>query len=258
MEQIPAGWYADPAPAAPGAPPMQRWWDGQRWTEHVQPAVARGEPADGPAPYQGQYAGSATAHQAGRQAGHHAGLPDRDRTPDGQRLAGWWQRAAAYLLDSVIVFAVSALLGLPFVRQIGAAYGRFFEDVQRATESGGTISPTGALADVSGPLLGFAVVSLLVSLVYNAGFLKALAATPGKLALGLRVRLRDQRGPLSWGTVLVRWLAQNAASFLSVVPVIGGVAGIYPLLDGLWPLWDAKRQALHDKAARTNVVRQRE
>lgn len=27
----PAGWYADPHGQAP-----QRWWDGARWTEHVQ------------------------------------------------------------------------------------------------------------------------------------------------------------------------------------------------------------------------------
>ncbi|MBG0560425.1 DUF2510 domain-containing protein [Actinoplanes aureus] len=30
---VPAGWYADPAGA-----PQQRWWDGFRWTDHVQPA----------------------------------------------------------------------------------------------------------------------------------------------------------------------------------------------------------------------------
>ena len=29
----PAGWYADPA-----GHPGQRWWDGSRWTAHVQPA----------------------------------------------------------------------------------------------------------------------------------------------------------------------------------------------------------------------------
>jgi len=27
-----------------------------------------------------------------------------------------------------------------------------------------------------------------------------------------------------------------------------------PLIDGVWPLWDSKRQALHDKIADTNVV----
>ena len=44
------------------------------------------------------------------------------------------------------------------------------------------------------------------------------------------------------------------ATLLNVVPGIGSVASLFPLLDGLWPLWDRKKQALHDKAAKTNVV----
>jgi hypothetical protein len=28
----PAGWFPDPSGSA-----QQRWWDGQRWTEHVAP-----------------------------------------------------------------------------------------------------------------------------------------------------------------------------------------------------------------------------
>ena len=31
--------------------------------------------------------------------------------------------------------------------------------------------------------------------------------------------------------------------------------GLFTLLDGLWPLWDAQRQALHDKIAGSVVVR---
>jgi len=34
-------------------------------------------------------------------------------------------------------------------------------------------------------------------------------------------------------------------------------AGLYSLLDVLWPLWDDKKQAIHDKIAGTNVVRVR-
>ncbi|WP_148090550.1 DUF2510 domain-containing protein, partial [Cellulomonas algicola] len=45
----PAAWYPDPHDAA-----QLRWWDGGRWTEHVEPrpataAVAPGFPAAGPA-----------------------------------------------------------------------------------------------------------------------------------------------------------------------------------------------------------------
>jgi hypothetical protein len=57
--------------------------------------------------------------------------------------------------------------------------------------------------------------------------------------------------------VLLRWLAQNWYSVLGSVPVLGGVLAIYPVVDDLWPLWDPHNQALHDKVARTNVVRVR-
>jgi uncharacterized RDD family membrane protein YckC len=36
--------------------------------------------------------------------------------------------------------------------------------------------------------------------------------------------------------------------------VVGSLFGIFGLLNHLWPLWDAKKQALHDKVAATNVV----
>jgi uncharacterized RDD family membrane protein YckC len=84
-----------------------------------------------------------------------------------------------------------------------------------------------------------------------------IQATPGKLALGLRVRLRDRPGPMPLWTVLLRWASQFGYSIVSVVPVLGTVLGLYWLLDHLWPLWDGKKQAVHDKIARTNVVRVR-
>jgi uncharacterized RDD family membrane protein YckC len=71
------------------------------------------------------------------------------------------------------------------------------------------------------------------------------------------VRLRARPGPLPWGTVLARWVMQNLGSAVVVVPLLGPLGWVYSLLDDLWPLWDGQRQALHDKVARTNVVRTR-
>jgi uncharacterized RDD family membrane protein YckC len=39
--------------------------------------------------------------------------------------------------------------------------------------------------------------------------------------------------------------------------LVGSVVTIYLFLDVLWPLWDSRRQALHDKVARTVVVKVR-
>ena len=51
---------------------------------------------------------------------------------------------------------------------------------------------------------------------------------------------------LSMGTAFIRLLAQVALNF---VPVVG------PLLDLLWPLWDERRQTLHDKAVGSYVLK---
>jgi uncharacterized RDD family membrane protein YckC len=242
MTQIPAGWYPDPDPAAP-EPRGQRYWDGQQWTEHV--AAPTGSPAAATtyapmAPYSGGFA------------------PVGATTPDGQPLAGWWRRVGAYLIDSVILLVLTMILGLPWARQIGGAYGDLVNDSIRAAENGSSLPQQGdLLAELWVPFLILTLIALGLNLVYNVGFLKWRAATPGKLALGMRVRLRELPGPLSWATVLRRWFGQNWYAVLGAVPVLGGLLSIYPLIDDLWPLWDARKQALHDKIAKTNVVRVR-
>src|SRR6476659_2826124 len=68
--------------------------------------------------------------------------------------------------------------------------------------------------------------------------------------IGIRVRRADAPGPLDIVTAIRRRLL----SALQLVPFVSGAYFIVFLLDGLWPLWDDKRQALHDKVARTQVV----
>ncbi len=179
-------------------------------------------------------------------------------TPDGQELAGWWMRVAAYLIDSILVGILSALVAFPWVRDIFNAYLDYVRAAVDAAESGAVAPDQGSLlSDVAGPLAVVSLIGLLISLGYHGGFLRWRAATPGKLALGMRVRLRETPGPLAWGTILKRWAGQFWYAVVSLVPVLGSVAALWPLVDGLWPLWDSKKQALHDKVAATNVVRQR-
>jgi uncharacterized RDD family membrane protein YckC len=54
---------------------------------------------------------------------------------------------------------------------------------------------------------------------------------------------------------MMRWIFQCGYTLLGLLPLVGALTSVYWLLDNLWPLWDGKRQALHDKVARTNVVR---
>jgi uncharacterized RDD family membrane protein YckC len=234
------GWHPDPVPPQPGQPPQLRYWDGTRWTEHVAPAQA---------PAAGAYYGAPQAAYAGGKA---------TTTPDGVPLASWWQRVGAYLIDGLLLAVVSAVLYIPFYGRIVDVYRDYFDDLERAADAGGPQpSPFQVQSDLAGTLALMGLIGLVVGFVWTVGWLRWKQATPGKLALGLRVRLRDQPGPLPWRAILLRWLTQAGVAAVSFVPVVGSVIGLYTLLDVLWPLWDDKRQALHDKAARTNVVRVR-
>ena len=226
------GWYPDPQ-APPGVAPLPRWWDGSRWTEHY-----------------------------GRAAPVAAPLVQKPRatTPDGEPLSGWWRRVCAQLLDGLILLPVLVLVTVPFWGEIGDAFRSYWDDVQDSWDSGSSSTPSGMelQRDLLGTLVAISLISAVVSLVYNVGFLMWKQATPGKLLLGLRVRLRERPGPMPLGTILVRWLTQFAPSYLlGQVPFVGYLTSTYVLLDSAWPLWDDKRQAIHDKAAKTNVVKVR-
>jgi uncharacterized RDD family membrane protein YckC len=69
--------------------------------------------------------------------------------------------------------------------------------------------------------------------------------TVGKMAMGIAVRDLDDGGSIGYARAFARWLV---GYLLWVVIYIPGI------IDLLFPLWDAKRQTLHDKAVRSVVV----
>ena len=71
------------------------------------------------------------------------------------------------------------------------------------------------------------------------------------------MRRRADPGKLTVLDALKRQAITVGCNILGLVPVVSLVTGLLPILDGLWPLWDSKRQALHDKLAGTNVVLRR-
>ena len=95
-------------------------------------------------------------------------------------------------------------------------------------------------------ILGFAGYWALFMALLGRGL------TPGKLLVGIRA-VREDGSDLGWGLGFMREVV--------VKRVLGSVlwlfAGLYPVADGLWPLWDPRRQALHDKMVGTLVVRGR-
>lgn len=235
MTQTPAGWYPDPAPAQPEVPAGQRYWDGRQWTGHVS------APPTGPMPAYG--GGPGQTYSA-------------PTTPDGQLLSGWWPRAGAAVIDSVIVGTVSILVGLPILISYLREYRDFFEEEVARSQAGGPVmSPFSEMTVGIEQLVWLTAVGLAVGLTYHALFLRWRGATPGKMVVGLQVRLRERPGQLPWSAIARRLLVQNIATPFMVIPFASLVVGWFPLMDVVWPLWDDKNQALHDKFGRTNVVR---
>jgi len=178
----------------------------------------------------------------------------RPTTPDGQRIAGWGRRFFARVVDwfllTLVTFALLPVLSPDFMSTFEQWVSMMgdpatMQSDEFAARQQEVIAQTGRVG----------LASAVVSLVYEAVFLKVAAGTPGKLVLGLRVRLREEAGPLSWGTSGVRALVWRGPSLLGIVPILGSIAGLIPVVNGLWPLWDSKKQSLNDKAAKTNVVR---
>jgi uncharacterized RDD family membrane protein YckC len=229
------GWHPDPVPPQYGEPAQLRYWDGSRWTEHTAPA-------QGPA---------ASEQYAVQQVYGAPGGPAT--TPDGVPLAGWWWRVLAILIDVVILSAIVVAVAYPWVSDVANRYGDWFDEV--LSSDSGSVSTRELQDDIARPLLVIGAINVALGFVYNVGFLMWKQATPGKLLVGLRVRLREAPGPMPLGTVLMRWVGQYAVGILGLVPFVGSIGGLYSIINYLWPLWDGKKQALHDKLAKTNVVR---
>jgi len=225
----PQGWYPDPAGGA-----GLRWYDGAQWTGYAAPPAS--------------------------DASVLATAPALPTAPDGRPLAGWGSRLGAYVIDSLVVGAVATVLGIPWWIQVVRAYAAFLDELTSAAEAGRTPA-TDSLdlyADIAGPLVVLTLITLVVGLVYHAAQLRVRGSTLGMRAVGIEVCTWEQRGgQLPWRAVLVRWATFYGVGILSVVPFLGWLVSLYVILAGLWPLWDGRRQGLHDKAAGTVVVRSR-
>jgi uncharacterized RDD family membrane protein YckC len=75
-----------------------------------------------------------------------------------------------------------------------------------------------------------------------------MGQTFGKRALGIQVRDASSGGPIGADRAGLRYVV---IGLFRIIPFFG----LFSLLDGLWPLRDRRRQALHDKIAGSLVVR---
>ena len=105
-------------------------------------------------------------------------------------------------------------------------------------------------------------VSAVIVLIYYVGLTAMLGQTLGKMAMGIRVVNIDGEKPglvpVLTREVIVRVLGTVLAVVLGPVidPGVGAlIGGIVALVAIIWILFDDRRQGLHDKVAKTFVVK---
>lgn len=208
----------------------------------------------GQAPY-GQPPGQAPYGQPHPQQGGY-GYPGRvHTTPDGQPLSGWWRRVGARFIDGLIVGIASLPLTGYFYWQYVQVLLDYMREAMDAAAAGRPQTSTALPAEAYQWMIPAILIGLAVSFVYEYFFLTRKGATPGKKAVGIAVRLRDVPGPPPGSAVVKRFSIYTGLSLLSAIPLVGTLFSFVSLINYLWPLWDDKKQALHDKVAATNVVR---
>lgn len=141
------------------------------------------------------------------------------------RYAGFWVRFWASIIDSILV----SIVILPLLTWI---YGKdyFLKSIGLAESDSIFEGPAEVLLSYVFP----AVVIVL--------FWIARQATPGKMALSIKIVDADTLGPMSKGQALGRYLGYYVSTF-----------GL--MLGFLWVAFDPRKQGWHDKLARTVVIR---
>ena len=269
------GWYEDP-----DDPTLLRYFDGVIWTTHTTQrhsasadASTIGRAPDVPAagarvgwPHQGTtqpgsgqwsapgpWQGGGQAPGPGPGGVYGQGLGQRrDVLPDGDVLAEWWRRLLARILDALLVGVLTLLVAIPWWGDVLRVMADFLDEA--TTGAGGAVDTTRFTEDLTAALFPVSLVSLVVSLVYEVGFLAWRSATPGKMILGTIVRRTGGAGPIGLATALRRQVISVATALMAFLPFLNILASMINILDPAWLLWDPRRQALHDKVADTLVV----
>ena len=151
-------------------------------------------------------------------------------------VASFWKRLGAWIIDYLILLLPTALIAL----SMGAPAA--FEHFMSQVESG--IAPMVAMADYSRTVRPAAMWSLLVGFLYYAFFeCSRWQATPGKLALGLRVTDMDGQR-----------LGFARSALRNAVRLANAITALIPLISYLTVAWTSRHQGLHDMLAKTLVL----
>ena len=159
----------------------------------------------------------------------------------GAPYATWGIRLGGYLIDFVILIPVFVILALAF-RHTHVLTVHF-----NTRKNGETTRRT------------FSLLSILVTGLVYLAYTTILCGGPrgqtvGMMAVGVRVVRDGTLEVIGYGRAFLRSLVEQIFRLLALTTIL---LGIVWLVDMLFPLWDKKRQTLHDKIAQTVVLRVR-
>jgi uncharacterized RDD family membrane protein YckC len=150
------------------------------------------------------------------------------------RYGGFWIRFLARVIDTILLGIAGMIIRIPLMLLVGGV-GLGLSNAQ---------DPTAALAALPA-LFGVLGLSILINIAlaffYEIYFLTSRGATPGKMALGLKV-IRADGGPITMGLAVGRYFAYILSSFTFFIGFI--IAG-----------FDDQKRSLHDRICDTRVIK---
>jgi uncharacterized RDD family membrane protein YckC len=149
-------------------------------------------------------------------------------------LSPWWKRFLAFLIDSMVLGAGSFIV----LAVIGAAT----RHANTSTTNTHPLTPGQAVIGFAGLFIFASIPFMLYYGIMNGS---KRGQTLGKMALSIAVRDARTGGPIGFW----RGVGRNAITIVFYV-----VFFIPYVIDNLSPLWDARRQAWHDKVVHSVVV----
>ena len=217
----------------------------QNGAPHQYPPPYGGQPQYGAPPY-----GTSPHYGAPQPYGtpyppYAAGLPAGPE-PD---LAEWWRRLLGRLIDILVLSILATPIALAVLSHSFSQYQRIIDRYPDLNAPGAQAAIGKADGRLLGAWLVFACIVAGLSFFYDSIQHGLWGQTLGKRALGTRVVSADDRSRISGGT------AAGRAAMYALIPVVPLAGTLFSLLNGLWLTWDRRRQALHDKAAHTIVVK---
>ena len=165
--------------------------------------------------------------------------PGFPQTLPGETYATWGIRVGGYLIDFVIFLVVLVVLFVLF-RHSHALNVHLM--ARRGTRR-----------------RNFSAVPFLITGVLYVAYGTLLCGSPrgqtvGMMAVGVRAVREESFAVLGYGRALARAVFEGV---LRLINLLFFLLGLIWVLDMLFPLWDSKRQTLHDKVAGSVVLRVR-